>query len=235
MDVKLKTIRDIPFDPDEGTLLERLRVHPESEDGHALRTLLRRSAERIRPKAVYTVREVRARGGDAITIREVTFRSRLLSRNLAGVERVFPYVATCGVEADSADIGQANMLEQFWFDHIKELALATGRRRVREEIGKRFAIPSLASMSPGSGPQQLWPIEQQQKLFDLIGDVTGAIGVRLTESCLMIPNKSVSGFFYPSEVTFETCRLCDRENCRGRRAPYDDELAAAYAGDADHG
>lgn len=231
----MEIIRDISFDPDEAKLFERLRVRPESEDADALRALARQCAEVIEPKAAYAVREIRARARDAVTVGNATFRSRLLSRNLAEVERVFPYVATCGTEADAAGFGQANLLEQFWFDHIKELALAAARRRVREAIAARFAIPSLASMSPGSGPQQLWPIEQQRELFDLIGDVTGAIGVRLTESCLMIPNKSLSGLLYPSEVAFETCRLCNRENCRGRRAPFDHELAAACAGDADHG
>jgi len=42
------------------------------------------------------------------------------------------------------------------------------------------------------------------------GDVQGSIGVALTDSCLMVPNKSVSGIFYPSVSGFESCQLCGK-------------------------
>ena len=38
-----------------------------------------------------------------------------------------------------------------------------------------------------------WPIEEQQPLFRLLGDTERAVGVRLTDSMLMVPTKSVSG------------------------------------------
>jgi hypothetical protein len=44
--------------------------------------------------------------------------------------------------------------------------------------------------------------------------------VRLTESMLMIPRKSVSGIFFPSEEGFVACQLCERENCPSRKAPF---------------
>ena len=56
--------------------------------------------------------------------------------------------------------------------------------------------------------------------------VEALIGVRLTESCLMIPNKSLSGLLFPSEFGYENCAVCPREGCRGRRAPYDPDVAA---------
>ena len=79
-------------------------------------------------------------------------------------------------------------------------------------------------MNPGSGDVDIWPIEQQRELFSLFGDVKALIGVTLTDSFLMIPNKTVSGVFYPTEVDFVTCQLCHRERCPNRRAPFDAHL-----------
>ena len=50
----------------------------------------------------------------------------------------------------------------------------------------------------------------------------------LTDTFLMVPIKSVSGIFFPTEVSFESCQLCPRENCIGRRAPYDPALVKKY-------
>jgi len=83
-------------------------------------------------------------------------------------------------------------------------------------------------MSPGSGAADIWPITQQKELFSLFGDVEGLIGVKLTVSYLMIPLKSVSGIIYQSETTFETCQLCPREACIGRRADYSPDLMRKY-------
>ena len=61
---------------------------------------------------------------------------------------------------------------------------------------------------------------QQRQLFQLLGDVESSIGVRLTDSFLMIPNKTVSGILFPTEVPFYSCQLCTREACPRRRAEY---------------
>ncbi|MBE0616995.1 MAG: hypothetical protein IH608_03570 [Proteobacteria bacterium] len=53
------------------------------------------------------------------------------------------------------------------------------------------------------------------------------MGVRLTDSFLMIPRKSLSGLIFPSERPFVSCRLCDRRDCPGRQVPYDPATAAA--------
>ena len=55
------------------------------------------------------------------------------------------------------------------------------------------------------------------------------IGVTLSESFLMIPIKSVSGILFPKEIRFESCQLCPREKCAGRRAPYEESLWQEYS------
>ena len=77
-------------------------------------------------------------------------------------------------------------------------------------------------MSPGRLVN--WPLSEQAALFTLLGDPHEAIGVHLTDSYLMVPTKSVSGVRFPTEQSFESCQLCPRERCHGRKAPYDSGL-----------
>lgn len=87
----------------------------------------------------------------------------------------------------------------------------------------------MSRMAPGSGAADVWPITQQKELFSIFGNVENLIGVRLTDTCLMIPIKSVSGIFFQTETTFETCQLCPREACVGRRVSYDPDLVKKYS------
>ena len=88
----------------------------------------------------------------------------------------------------------------------------------------RFQIPKTSYLSPGSGAAWLWPIEQQGKLFRLLGDTPARIGVSLTQDNMIIPPRSISGLHYPSGKTFRTCRACRIENCPDRLAPFDPRL-----------
>ncbi|MBW1696988.1 MAG: hypothetical protein JRH18_18185 [Deltaproteobacteria bacterium] len=62
----------------------------------------------------------------------------------------------------------------------------------------------------------------------MLGDVETAIGVRLTESLLMIPRKSSSGIYFPTEIPFFACQLCLKEDCPSRKAAYDANKAKEY-------
>ena len=81
-------------------------------------------------------------------------------------------------------------------------------------------------MSPGT--LEDWPIEEQSPLFSILKGVEEYIGVGLSESFLMIPKKSVSGIYFPTETTFYSCQLCIKERCPGRRAGYNEEMAREY-------
>jgi hypothetical protein len=152
------------------------------------------------------------------------FVSSVLRANLEPVERVFPYVATCGPEFDSFSIPADDVFGQFCWDTVKGMALHVALAHLFNHLKEAHALETLSSMNPGSGDINVWPIEQQQELFGFFGDVQQLIGVVLTDMCLMVPNKSVSGIFYSSEVGFESCQLCHRDKCPQRRAPFDPHL-----------
>ncbi len=121
-----------------------------------------------------------------------------------------------------------DFIRQFWLDTIKGMALETGVKYLKDYLKRKYALGDTSSMAPGAGGQDLWPIEQQKQLFSLFGNVEDLIGVKLTDSLLMIPNKSVSGLCFSTEIRFESCQLCARKICAERRAPYDKKLVESY-------
>jgi len=44
----------------------------------------------------------------------------------------------------------------------------------------------------------------------------------------MIPKKSISGIYFPTEVLFYSCQLCPRKGCKERKAPCDRNLEESY-------
>jgi len=175
-----------------------------------------------RPLAVYREVFIGEKGEDYVVVEGVRFVSRVLRVNLGEAYRVFPYVATCGRELQEwSDSFCGDMLKGFWAEAVKILALRAASDALSSRLSGLF--PSGSSvMNPGS--LEDWPMSEQRPLFNLIGDPERLIGVRLTDSFLMLPTKSVSGIRFPPEVKYENCQLCPRENCPGRRAPYDKDL-----------
>jgi hypothetical protein len=135
---------------------------------------------------------------------------------------VFAYVATAGMELEQWANAKSDMLEQFWADAIMMQGVRVAMTALGEHLQERYRPGQLARMNPGSLKD--WPLRQQGPLFTIVGDVEQTIGVRLTDSFLMVPRKSVSGIQFPTDVSYENCQLCDREPCPGRRAPYDADL-----------
>jgi hypothetical protein len=218
------TLRDIPVEFDPDGLSEYLRIRPDTEDACQFTLLLERARAVARPKAVFKESYVEDRGCDNVTIDGINFKSAALRKNLDKVERVFPYVATCGAEFDLLGEVAADPMKQFWLDTLKETALRLSTDRLNEHLTMEYRLDRTATMSPGSADAEVWPIEQQRQLFSLFGDVKELIGVELTESCLMVPLKSVSGIVFPTEIGFQSCQLCHRENCRLRAAPFDKDM-----------
>jgi hypothetical protein len=211
----------IPFDPDPAGLMEQLRLAPGTPEAAEFRALLGLLRPAARPRALYAAAYIDGRDEGSVTIGGVAYRSRVLAGNLEGLHRVFPYIATCGPELDEAADPGGDCLVQFWIDAVKTEALLAARAFLVDHLTRTFATGSLSSMNPGSGEVDLWPIEEQRLLFGYFGDTEALSGVRLTPSCLMVPNKTVSGIFFPREVTFTSCSLCRRENCVGRLAAFD--------------
>ena len=213
---------EIVFRPELAPLLARLRIREGSSYVEEVKGLVREARSVARPKAFVKVGYIESKGEDWVSLGGTRLTSRILRVNLEGVHRAFAYVATCGMELDEWADSVDGLLEQYWTDAIKEMALRSATTMLEGFIAEHFGPGRMSSMAPGSLAD--WPLTQQRQLFGLLGDPEKAIGVQLKDSCLMVPNKSVSGVRFAIEESFESCELCAMGDCPRRRAPHDSEL-----------
>ena len=215
---------EIPFDFDMKRLFEYFRIEAGTDRAKAFEDLVDEVRKVGKPKALYKASFIDKKGEDTVTLDGVTFTSRVLRKNLDSIERVFPYIATCGTEIDGIEVEQGDFQKKMWMNVLKDNLLRASIQFLGENLAQRHRISNLSSMNPGSGDASVWPFEQQGELFKICGDVEKLIGVRMTKSLVLVPDMSLAGIFFPTEVDFQTCQLCHRENCRSRRAPFDEEL-----------
>ena len=176
-----------------------------SETGHKMRrelmSLLERFADRIRPCAVF--RKVTAsRNETGIFLQDsgLEFTGRYLHRFITE-DRSFPlicYVVSIGQEIEEkvrelstggGDVFQAYLLNGLG-SGAADLVAYDLQKYIEHQNGSR-----LKRLSPGF---QDWPLTDQRVIFQLLKP-ENAIGVRLTDACLMHPLKSTSGIMIPLE------------------------------------
>ena len=225
----MEVLDSIPFKLDLEVVLKKLSLRKENKYvERSVQELIEVVRPIAKPKAIYEVCYVENKEEDSLEIGGITFASRVLRVNLDKVERVFPYIATCGTELDEVAVPSDDFIKYYCLDAIKEIALRSALSYLGEYLTRNYALGQMSRISPGAGSVEDWPLTQQRELFSIFGKLESLIGVRLTKNFLMIPLKSVSGIYFPTEIKFESCQLCPREACSGRRAPYDPNLVKKY-------
>lgn len=149
------------------------------------------------PAAVYKVFPLERRE-EGLMIGGCLFASRVLEKNLKGCSRVCLMAATLGWAVDT------RIRRAAYSDALTPLiAQAVGAamaeewcNRVNETI-RREAAPDLCRprFSPGFGDLDL----SNQKHFEQLLGMERAIGIRLTETMLMLPSKSVTALIGVAE------------------------------------
>ena len=203
----------------------KAKLHLQDQDDiDEVQPLFEQAMQIVRPKAICRTASVDDISDDKVIICGITFQSAVMAENLKDVHQVHAYVVTCGVEVDDWSNGYKDYFIKLWLDMIKEMILHDAVTQFADVICNKYGIEKYATMNPGSGNVDVWPIAQQRPLFELIGDVRKDSGVILKDSFLMIPIKSVSGILFPSDSGYINCEVCTRKNCQGRRAPYNPAL-----------
>lgn len=222
----MEILDDIPMHLDINEVSKKLHLAKKKGYSNTARELVELASSVIRPKVIYEVSYVGSKNEDAVDIGNVKFTSHVLRVNLDKIGKVFPYVVTIGKELEDNAASFDNLLKAYCLDEIGNMLVELGMEYLEDYLKRRYKLEQLSNISPGS--LEDWPITQQKQLFSIFGNVEDLIGVKLTDSSLMIPKKSVSGIFFPTHVKFYSCQLCPRENCKERAAPYDKNLAESY-------
>jgi len=215
--------KDIQFKVDRDRFFRSFHIEEQSHDFSGATSLIDTAEAIAQPKGIYKIAYIDEKTENSVVIDRTTFTSRVLRVNLENTHRVFPFIVTCGRELEEWSLAIDDMMEKFWVDSIKEQAAVAAYEAVQNDIRQRYLPGATSTMNPGS--LEDWPMKEQVPLFSLFGEAKALIGVELTDSFLMVPIKSISGIIFPTDTQFESCQLCPRKNCVGRRAPYDSDLA----------
>lgn len=220
------------FDPSIPDLLKELRLQADSSDARDVHDLVAESRKVARPRGVSRVVQIEGRSAESITAGREVLRSRVLQVNTQNTQRIFVFAATCGSELAEWAQAHEDPVHHFTALSIAEKALKAMVKTVEQDLQNTFDTGPLSCMLPGS--LQDWPIQEQDIIFRLLGEGPRNIGLRLTDSKLMIPAHSVAGLLYASAEDFVSCQLCPLSGCTHRKRVYDPTLLREkYGLDAD--
>ncbi len=214
-----RVLTDIPFSFDRAAFEHEVRADAYPELEGEIDRYLERALPLAHPVGLLRVAYVGERDGQRVEFGGQWFESATLVRNLDGLNRVFAYLTTCGRPLFNLDIADLDPFASVWHETLKLMAVRDAATWICEFVRSEFDVPKLSSMNPGSGDAHIWPIAQQHELFAVLCEASN-IGVELTESALMVPDKTISGIFFPSERAYSNCESCTRKVCPDRRAPY---------------
>jgi len=176
----------------------------------------------IAPSFSYVVRDIELVEGNSVFLEDgVIFESGVIARLLEKASKVAVFVLTIGnyLEDTAAQLAQDGLvLQSAVLDAIGSDAaerIADSVESQISEVAHNQGLTISRRFSPGYCD---WDVSQQKMVFQAMkGDYAG---VNLTDSCLMIPRKSISGIIGigPSEMTdYNPCKTCDKRDCVGRR------------------
>ncbi|MCL0050419.1 hypothetical protein M1N22_00980 [Dehalococcoidia bacterium] len=178
----------------------------------------------IEPSYSYHIRDVELVESPAVFVEgSIVFRSQVIARLLGQCHKVAMFVVTIGDYLEEMvawlarhnNIVQSALLDAIGSDAVERVADSVQGKI--EKLAHEQGLVTSRRFSPGYCD---WDIRQQKVLFRAVN--ANLAGVHLTDRCLMIPQKSISGIIGlgPSRDSVEKynpCKTCDKLDCCGRR------------------
>ena len=115
--------------------------------------------------------------------------------------------------ADDGLILQATILDAIGSGAVERVADVVQDRV--SEVASAKGLCTSQRFSPGYCD---WEISQQKMVFRAMNG--NSTGIRLTEACLMLPQKSISGIIgigHGNAGNYNPCNTCNKQDCAGRR------------------
>jgi hypothetical protein len=225
MKMACRYVNDFPLELNAEKILKGQGIDPARASERVFDCAVEIMADALRllePRAVYCIAPVTDFTHDRITFAGTGFEGKLVARALAGAVELAVALCTIGPNLENkvtelmgeGDAFRAMALDGAGVAAVREVSRVTAEAITRAAQEQGFHTGMKAS--PG---QEGWPLEQQRVLFDLLP--AKDLGVSLSESCLMIPRKSVSfviGLGPEMREDNVPCDFCSkRERCRWRK------------------
>lgn len=189
-----------------------------------VRTLVERATPIIRPRFSFFIAEgTLSSEQEALVVGEVTFPvGKIIARQLRGAENFVFFAATAGMEFESFQHElqqEGDMVQLYIADSLGSIIAEKAADRMEEAVTDFIRDKGWKHTNRFSPGYCGWHVSHQQNLFSLF-PVAEPCGIRLTDSCLMIPIKSVSGVLGLGNEVRKldyTCRLCTYKKCYRRK------------------
>ncbi len=144
----------------------------------------------VKPKSIYRIFDCRVTE-TSLFIQDFEFKSKRLAANLKDCRQVAVLAATVGTEGDrllrtySSEGARLVIMQAVLASKIEEVCDS-----VQENIEAENSVKTRQRFSPGYFDLD---ISEQTKIFSLL-EITKRCGITLTDTCQMIPTKSVTAF-----------------------------------------
>ncbi|MBK7628650.1 MAG: methionine synthase [Bacteroidales bacterium] len=158
----------------------------------------------------------------SISINDITFNIKnIVYQQLKKSESVALFMCTAGEEIGKRSrkyMHERDLLRGYIYDVVGSEIAEAAADLMQDDLGKSASESGLKITNRYSPGYCGWNVNEQHSLFSLIP--YNYCGIRLTESALMDPVKSVSGIIgIGSKVKSNpyTCRMCDMKDCIYRK------------------
>lgn len=186
---------------------------PEAQVARVVSRAIEDMRQHARPRSLWQLFPLETDGQDRFRIADMTLASRSLGRNLKGCDFVVLFAATIGVEADL--FIRRSSIRSSLLGAVYQAVGASLIEGYCNAVNGKIARKAKATgyycrprFSPGYGDV---PLGMQKDWFRLL-PITKKLGIELTDSCLMIPSKSVTALIGLSRKA-EPCMLSGCESC----------------------
>ena len=140
---------------------------------------------------------------------------------MKGAEYLALFVCTAGTIFTDLVGGynaEGDYIEAFVADAIGSLTVEKAMDKIQAQLELEMQTEGLQISNRYSPGYCDWPVSGQRELFDQMGEIP--VTVSLTESCLMLPMKSVSGIIGVGVHIRKrpySCQICKNKNCTYRK------------------
>lgn len=206
--------------------LRYLGYRNNTQPDEAVQQSLDRCAEELQnvvaPKSVFQAFPLEHPVEETLKLAGVFIRSQNLSRTLKGCTSVYLMAATLGIGVDRliSRASAVRMSDAVIYQAVAAAMIEAYCDEVNDTLrreAERVGLYCRPRFSPGYGDFQI----EHQRDFSRLLDTPKKIGLTVTESCLLVPIKSVTAVIglshSPQPCHRKGCEECEKTDCAFRR------------------
>lgn len=206
--------------------LRYLGYHGTQQPDEAVQQSLDRCADELQnavaPKSVFQAFPLTHPVEGTMKLADVYIHSKNLSRTLKGCTSVYLMAATLGIDVDRliARASAVRMSDAVMYQAIAAAMIEAYCDEVNDVLrqeAERVGLYCRPRFSPGYGDFRI----EHQRDFSRLLNTPKKIGLTVTESCLLVPIKSVTAVIglsnSPQPCHRKGCEECDKKDCAFRR------------------